>query len=137
MLKWEIEELDFLEEQKEKLEREIAEVLQAHAAAVQRLAEVPGLGTRSAQQIIALVGPAAPGVPVCQESGIVVCPGEEVSAGQAHSTRSPKGNRKMRAVLNQAAHAAVKMKGSICPGGLSPPPDAHDPQGRNLSHSHR
>jgi transposase len=44
MLKWEIEELDFLEEQKEKLEREIAEVLQAHAAAVQRLAEVPGLG---------------------------------------------------------------------------------------------
>jgi hypothetical protein len=36
-----------------------------------------------------------------------------VTAGKAHSTRSPKGNRNLRRLLNQAAHAAVKMKGSI------------------------
>jgi transposase len=52
-----IQSVPRMRERKEKLERENAEVLQAHAAAVQRLAEVPGLGIRSAQQIIALVGP--------------------------------------------------------------------------------
>jgi transposase len=30
-----------------------------------------------------------------------------------YSHRSPKGNRHMRRILNQAAHAAVKHKGSI------------------------
>ena len=30
-----------------------------------------------------------------------------------HSRRSPQGNRHMRRILNQAANAAVKLKGSI------------------------
>ena len=42
-----------------------------------------------------------------------VCPGNEESAGESHSTRSPKGNRPMRRLLNQAAQSAVKVKGSI------------------------
>ena len=41
------------------------------------------------------------------------CPGEEQSAGVNHSRRSPKGNPQMRRILNQAANAAVKHKGSI------------------------
>jgi transposase len=41
------------------------------------------------------------------------CPGEEESAGVNRSKRSPKGNRQMRRILNQAANAAVKHKGSI------------------------
>ena len=40
-------------------------------------------------------------------------PGDEESAGVNYSHRSPKGNRHMRRVLNQAANAAVKAKGSI------------------------
>src|SRR6266702_1647282 len=35
------------------------------------------------------------------------------SAGVNHSHRSPKGNRHMRRILNQAANAAVKAKGTI------------------------
>jgi hypothetical protein len=35
------------------------------------------------------------------------------SAGVSYSHRSPKGNRQMRRLLNQAANAAVKTKGSI------------------------
>src|ERR1035437_3042001 len=42
-----------------------------------------------------------------------LCPGNEESAGESHSTRSPKGNRHMRRLLNQAAQSAVKVKGSI------------------------
>jgi hypothetical protein len=34
--------------------------------------------------------------------------------GVNRSRHSPKGNRQMRSILNQAANAAVKRKGSIC-----------------------
>ena len=46
-------------------------------------------------------------------SWVGVCPGEELSADQSQSSRSPKGNCAMRRILNQAAHAAIKVKGSI------------------------
>src|SRR5216684_2828216 len=41
------------------------------------------------------------------------CPGNEESAGVNYSHRCLKGNRQMRRVLNQAANAAVKAKGTI------------------------
>ena len=83
--------------------------------AEQRLAEVPGLGADSAQQIIAEVGPAAAAFPSAKHlaSWVGVCPGEEESAGVNYSYRSPKGNRQMKGLLNQASNAAVKTKGSI------------------------
>jgi transposase len=41
------------------------------------------------------------------------CPVNEESAGANYSHRCTKGNRQMRRVLNQAANAAVKAKGTI------------------------
>ena len=46
-------------------------------------------------------------------SWVGACPGEEESNRVNRSKRSPKGNRQMRRILNQAANAAVKHKGSI------------------------
>src|SRR5215510_6070366 len=46
-------------------------------------------------------------------SWVGACPGHDESAGVNHSHRAPNGNRQMRRLLNQAAHAAVKTKGSI------------------------
>jgi transposase len=82
---------------------------------VQRLAEVPGLGVDSAQQVIAEVGAKAATFPSSKKlsSWVGACPGEEESAGVNYSPRSPKGNRHMRRILNQCANAAVKHKGSI------------------------
>jgi len=40
-------------------------------------------------------------------------PGDEESAEVNRSRRSPQGNRQMRRILNQAANAAAKHKGSI------------------------
>ena len=54
-----LEELKLMDEQIEKLEREASELLQQHQGAVQRVAEVPGLGVDAAVQIIAEVGPRA------------------------------------------------------------------------------
>src|SRR5256886_3284877 len=93
----------------------MSRLLSAHQNVVQSLAEVPGLGADSAQQIIAEVGPAAAAFPSAKHlaSWVGVCPGEEESAGVNYSHRSPKGNRQMKGLLNQAANAAARTKGSI------------------------
>jgi len=108
-----LEQVQFLEQQITKLDQEMAGLLSQHQDAVQRLAEVPGLGVDSAQQIIAEVGPTAATFPSekCLSSWVGACPGDEESAGVNYSHRSPQGNRHMRRILNQAANAAVK--GSI------------------------
>jgi len=69
----------------------------------------------SAQQIIAEVGPTAATFPSqkCLSSWVGACPGDDESAGVNYSHRSPKGNRHMRRLLNQAANAAARTKGSI------------------------
>lgn len=91
------------------------DLLRGHQDAVERLAAVPGLGVDSAQQIVAEVGPTAAtfATPKRLASWVGACPGHDESAGVNHSRRSPKGNRQMRRLLNQAANAAVKTKGSI------------------------
>jgi transposase len=115
LLKMILEHLQILEQQIGQLDQELATLLHPHQDAVQRLAEVPGFGVDSAQQIIAEVGPAAATFPSekCLSSWVGACPGDEESAGVNYSHRSPKGNRHMRRLLNQAANAAVKVKGSI------------------------
>jgi transposase len=115
LLKMALEELRLIDEQIGQLNQEIARLLRPHQGAVERLAEVPGLGADSAQQIIAEVGPNAATFPTDKHlsSWVGACPGDEESAGVNYSHRSPKGNRHMRRLLNQAANAAVKTKGSI------------------------
>lgn len=114
MLRWFLQRLELLDRQIEEIDQAIAEAMQPHADAVMRLAEVPGFGPDSAQQLIAEVGPEANTFPSAGElsSWIGVCPGSEESAEHNHSTRSPKGNTHARRILVQAAHAAVKTKGS-------------------------
>jgi transposase len=115
LLKMTLEELQFIEQQISKLDQEIASLLSQHQDAVQRLAEVPGLAVDSAQQIIAEVGAAAATFLSAKHlsSWVGACPGDDESAGESKSHRSPKGNRNMRRILNQCANAAIKTKGSI------------------------
>jgi transposase len=59
LLKMMLEELRLIEEQIGKLDQEMADLLHPYQDQVKRLAEVPGLGVDSAQQILAEVGPRA------------------------------------------------------------------------------
>jgi transposase len=115
LVKMTLEELHLIEEQIGQIDQDVASLLREHQDAVQRLAEVPGLGVNSAQMIIAEVGAKAAAFASAKQlsSWVGASPGEEESAGVNRSKRSPKGNRQMRRVLNQAANAAAKHKGSI------------------------
>jgi len=115
LLKLTRDELRMIEDHLAHLDQQMAQLLAHHHAAVQRLAEVPGLGVDSAQQIIAEVGAGAATFPSAKQlaSWMGACPGNEESAGVNYSHRCPRGNRQMRRVLNQAANAAVKAKGTI------------------------
>ena len=132
MLGLQLERLQLNDRQIAKLNALIAQAMKPHQEAVMRLAEVPGLGVDSAQQIIAEVGVQASTFPSAAEltSWVGPCPGKDESAEENHSSRSAKGNKHLRRVLNQAAHAAVKKKGShfqvvfrrLLPGwAISPP----------------
>ena len=115
LVKMALADLQLIEQQIGQLDQETASLLGEHQDAVQRLAEVPGLGVDSAQQIIPEVGAKAAMLACAKNlvSWVGACPGVEESAGVNKRRRSPKGNRQMRRILNQAANAAVKRKGSI------------------------
>jgi transposase len=114
MLTLQLERLRLLDEQITKLNSIIAQAMTPHQDAVIRLAAVPGLGIDSAQQVIAEVGVTAATFPSAAEftSWVGTCPGREESAEKNSSSRSAKGNKYMRRLLNQAAHAAARSKGT-------------------------
>ena len=86
--------------------------------AASRGGDATGVSTRTGSRFGAAdhrgSGPAGQHVPLGGglTSWVGTCPGKDESAEQNHSSRSAKGNKYMRRVLNQAAHAAVAKKGS-------------------------
>jgi transposase len=105
---------ELIQQQIEKLNGMIGAAMEQYQQAVKRLAQVPGFGVNSAQQVIAEVGVQASTFASAAHlaSWGGTCPGKEESAEQNHSSRCAKGNRYFRRVLNQAAQAAVKKQGS-------------------------
>ena len=114
LLKLFLKRLELLDEQIGKLDQMIATELQRHQDAVVRVAEIPGFGVDSAQQLIAEVGVDAEAFSSARRfsSWAGLCPGSEESAEENASSRSAKGKRFVRRILTQAAQAAVKKKGS-------------------------
>lgn len=110
-----LEQLQLVDRQIEELSLLAARAMQAHSAAITRLARIPGIRVLAAQQIIAEAGPQASAFPSAAHfsSWIGVCPGREESAGENHSSRCAKGNMYLRGVLCQAAQAAVRTKNSF------------------------
>ena len=114
MLALQLERLRLIEEQMTSLNTLLAQAMMANREAVLRLAQVPGFGIDSAQQVIAEVGATASSFPSAAEftSWVGTCPGKEESAEENRSSRSAKGNRYMRRILCQTAHAAARSKGT-------------------------
>lgn len=108
-----LDRLDLFDAQVVSIDQTLATHLNAQAEPLERMLSIPGIGITSAQEILAQLGPTAAPFPSPAHlaSWIGVCPGRKQSAGTSQSNRSPKGNRAMRRVLAQVAHAAVRTNG--------------------------
>jgi transposase len=110
-----LDQLQLVDKQIEELTGMAGAAMREHSDAITRLAKIPGIRVLAAQQILSEAGPRASAFPSAGQfsSWIGVCPGREESAEQNHSSRCAKGNMYLRAVLCQAAQAAVRTKNSF------------------------
>ncbi len=109
------DQLRLVDRQIEELTQMAADAMREHGGAITRLAKIPGIRVLAAQQILSEAGPRASAFPSAAQfsSWIGVCPGRQESAERNHSSRCAKGNMYLRAVLCQAAQAAVRTKNSF------------------------
>jgi transposase len=111
MLKTMLTHVDFLNEQILELDTEVAKRLDPFQRDIERLDTVPGIGRRTAEQILAEVGtdvgsrfPSA--AHLCSWAGLV--PGQNESAGKRKSSKTRKGNKYLRAALIEVAHSVCR-----------------------------
>jgi transposase len=104
-LNMDIAELDF----------RIKTILAPFSEVVERLDEIPGLGGRTTEEVIAEIGLDMSQFPtaasLCKWAGM--CPGNNESAGKKKSGKTPKGDKYIRATLVEAAWAASRTKGTF------------------------
>jgi transposase len=113
MIKTILTHIDFLTEQIEKLDHEVAQRVSAFQEDIERLDSIPGIAKRMAEQILAEVGTdvekqfqTAP--QLCSWAALV--PGHNESAGKRKSTKSKKGNKYLKSALTEAAHSVGASK---------------------------
>ncbi len=112
LLKTILAHIDFLTEQIDMLDQEVARRVSPYQEDIERLDSIPRISTRMAEQILAEIGtdiknqfPSA--AHMCSWAGLV--PGHNESAGKRKSVKTKKGNKYMRSGLTEAAHS---VKGS-------------------------
>jgi transposase len=106
--------LDFLDEQVERLSEAIEEQLRPFSPAVRLLCTIPGVESRTAQNILAEIGADMSVFPTAGHlaSWAGVCPGNDQSAGKRRSGRTRKGSKWLNDALKDAAMSAANTNGS-------------------------
>ncbi|NOU91982.1 IS110 family transposase [Paenibacillus sp. LMG 31456] len=113
MIKTILIHIDFLTEQVEVLDQEVATRVESFHEDVERLDSIPGIATRMAEQILAKIGtdikkqfPSA--AHLCSWAGLV--PGHNESAGKKKSAKTTNGNKYLKSALVEAAHSVATSK---------------------------
>lgn len=112
MLKTQLRHIDFLADEIKRLDEEIKERMLPFEEDLELLDTIPGVGRRTAEQILAEIGTDMNQFPsaahMCSWAGL--SPGNNESAGKRKSGRTRKGNQKLRSALVEAARAAGRTK---------------------------
>jgi transposase len=118
LLRQHMEQVRLLRRQLEEINHAVAEAMQEHLTALQRLTKIPGVDVYAAQELLAEIGPKAAAFASAEQfaSWVGVCPGSQESAGVNYSHRSAKGNRYLRRLLCQIAWAAIHTKDTFFAG---------------------
>ena len=114
LLRSQLTHLDFLEQQIAQLNEEVAARMGPFEEAINQLDGITGVGTRTAQEVLAEIGLDMSRFPseAHLASWARVCPGNHESAGKRKSGATGRGNRWLRPALVEAARAASRSKGT-------------------------
>jgi transposase len=106
--------LDYLEDEIEAFSQKIEEEIHPFDEAVALLDTIPGVNRRTAEVLIAEIGPDMTRFPSARHlaSWAGLCPGNNESAGKHKSGKTRKGDRWLRITLTESALAAVRDKDS-------------------------
>ncbi len=112
LLREQLRHIDDLDATIARLSEEIEERLRPFQDAAGRLMTIPGIGQRTAELILAEMGPDMSVFPTAGHlaSWAGLCPGQDQSAGKRRSDRTRKGNSWLRTGLVEAAQAAGRTK---------------------------
>jgi transposase len=104
--------IDYLDEAVARLSAEVERVLGPFAAKVDLLDTIPGVNRRTAEVLLAEIGPDMSRFPSAAHlaSWAGMCPGNNESAGKHRSGKTRKGSRWLRIALVEAAQAAARTK---------------------------
>jgi len=113
MLKSQLRHIEFLDGEIERLDCEINDRMKPYQKELEQLDQIPGIGERNSQELIAYIGVDMSRFPSAMHlaSWAKVCPGNDSSAGKRRSGRTGRGNPCLRAALMEAAWAAIRKKG--------------------------
>ncbi|WP_070121403.1 IS110 family transposase [Bacillus marinisedimentorum] len=108
MIKTILDHIDFLSDQVDQLDKEIAKRMEDSQEDIDRLDSIPGIGRKMAEHMLAELGtnikeqfPTAP--QMCSWAGLV--PGNNQSAGKRKSSKTMNGNKYLKSALIEAAHS--------------------------------
>jgi transposase len=109
-----LRQLDYLDAELQLLDAEVAHRMSNHDPLIQRLDEIPGIGRRLAEMILAEIGSDMTRFPTPAHlaSWARICPGNNESGGKKHPTSIGPGNRWVRTALVEAAQAAIHTRKS-------------------------
>ncbi|MFQ5879627.1 MAG: transposase [Dehalococcoidia bacterium] len=112
LLESQLRHLDFLDEEVTRMDQEVAQRMGPFGEALQRLDTIPGVGRRTAELLLAEIGPEMSRFPTARNlaSWARVCPGTNESAGKRKSGRMGRGNPWLRSTLVEAAWGAARSR---------------------------
>ncbi|MFC1962599.1 IS110 family transposase, partial [Chloroflexota bacterium] len=112
MLQSQLRLIDFLDEEISRMDDEIGERMSPIGDALERVDGIPGMGRRTAEDVLAEIGDDVSRFPTASHlaSWAKLCPGNNESAGKRKTGKTGHGNPWLRDTLVEAAWGATRTK---------------------------